>query len=87
MPKTSSSAGWSVVSSKTLVKNAGIRYCTFRDLRRSFATAALRAGVDRHVVRDLGGWSDVKVWNDYYAGDLQGVYDDAMKKIIKKEGA
>jgi len=52
-----------------------------KDLRRSFSTLAQRAGVDRHVVKDLGGWSTVGVVEKHYTGDVSPVYRAAMDRI------
>ena len=64
-----------------LVGKAKVKHCTLHDLRRSFSTLAQRAGVDRHVVKDLGGWSTVGVMERHYSGDISPVYRAAMDRI------
>ncbi|MEA3367735.1 MAG: site-specific integrase [Planctomycetota bacterium] len=64
-----------------LVEKANVKHCTLHDLRRSFSTIAQRAGVDRHVVKDLGGWSCVSVVEKRYSGDISPVYRQAMEQI------
>jgi integrase len=61
--------------------------CTFHDLRRSFSTLAQRAGVDRNVIRDLGGWSSVKVLERHYLGEIPTVHKQAMQRIARAQGA
>ena len=68
-----------------LVKKAGIAHATLHDLRRSFSTIAQRAGVDKAIVQLLGGWSDVRVIERSYTGDLSGVMRAAMDKIARAE--
>ena len=67
-----------------LVEMAGVSACTIHDLRRSFSTLAQRAGVDKHIVKDLGGWSVVSVVEKHYTGELSEVYRRAMDKIAKR---
>jgi len=64
-----------------LVTKAKAKHCTLHDLRRSFSTLAQRAGVDRHIVKDLGGWSCVSVVEKHYSGDISPVYRQAMDQI------
>jgi len=64
-----------------LVKKAKVEHATLHDLRRSFSTNAQRAGIDRHVVKDLGGWSTVAVLEKHYTGDVSPVYRAAMDRI------
>lgn len=64
-----------------LVERAGVAHCTLHDLRRSFSTLAQRAGVDRHVVKDLGGWSTVGVVEKHDSGDISLVHRQAMEQI------
>jgi len=63
------------------VKAAKVKRCTLHDLRRSFSTLAQRAGIDRHVVKDLGGWSCVSVLERHYTGDIAPVYRAAMDRM------
>ncbi len=65
-----------------LLSKAGVSACTLHDFRRSFSTLAQRAGVDKHIVKDLGGWSVVSVVEKHYTGEIDEVYRRAMDKII-----
>jgi len=67
-----------------LVKKSGIVYCTPHDLRRSFSTIAQRAGVDRSIVKDLGGWSEISVLEKHYTGDVSEARRRAMETIAKR---
>lgn len=64
-----------------LVNRAGIARCTLHDLRRSWSTLAQRAGVDRNVVKELGGWSDVRVVERHYSGEIPEVFRRATETI------
>ena len=64
-----------------VVAKAKVTHCTLHDLRRSFSTLAQRAGVDRHLVKDLGGWSTVGVVEKHYTGDLSAAHRAAMDQI------
>ena len=66
-----------------VVAKAGVAPCTLHDLRRSFSTLAQRAGVDKFIVRDLGGWSSVSVVDRHYTGDVGDVYRQAMQRIAE----
>ena len=50
---------WATHEFTRVVKRSGLPHCSLHDLRRSFSTLAQRAGVERAVVKDLGGWSTV----------------------------
>ena len=60
---------------------ADIAYCTPHDLRRSSSTLAQRAGVDRHTVKDLDGWSEVSVVERHYTGQVKEAHRRAMWQI------
>lgn len=72
---------WASHEFERLVKKVGIPHCTMHDLRRSFSTIAQRAGVDKAVVKDLGGWSCMSVVEKHYTGDVSDVHRKAMEKI------
>ena len=74
---------WVTRTFTALVRKAGIPYCTPHDLRRSFSTIAQRAGVDRSIVKDLGGWSDISVLERHYTGDVSEAHRRAMAKIAQ----
>ena len=64
-----------------LIDKAGIGHATLHDLRRSFSTLAQRAGIDRHTVKDLGGWSTVGVVEKHYTGEVPDRLREAMSKL------
>lgn len=72
---------WVTHEFKRLVGLAGIAKCTIHDLRRSFSTLAQRAGVDRSVVKDLGGWSSLSVVEKHYTGNVSQAHRSAMERI------
>ena len=74
-------ADWATHEFRRLVKKAGSPHCSLDDLRRSFSTIAQRAGVDRNIVKDLGGWSVVSVVEKHYTGDVSETHRQAMKRI------
>jgi len=78
---------WLTHEFETLVDDAKIAPCTLHDLRRSFSTIAQRAGVDRSIVKDLGGWSSLSVVEKHYSGNIQPAYEAAMEKIRKARTA
>jgi len=63
-----------------LVARSGVASCTLHDLRRSWSTLNLRAGIDKHTVKELGGWPDVSVVERHYAGDVSEAHRRAMKR-------
>ena len=80
-------ANWVTHWFEGLVKAAKIADCSIHDLRRSFSTLGQRAGVDRHIIKDLGGWSSVTVVEKHYSGDISPVYREAMDRIAKAVSA
>jgi integrase len=80
-------ADWITHWFEALVKNAKVAHCTTHDLRRSFSTLAQRAGVDRSIVKDLGGWSSVTVVERHYTGDVAQAHRQAMDQIAKAQSA
>lgn len=61
--------------------------CTLHDLRRSFSTLAQRAGVDRNLVKDLGGWSSVTVVERHYTGSIAPALRDAIARLDRQASA
>lgn len=43
--------------------------------------------MDRHVVKDLGGWSCVPVLERHYSGDFSPVYRQATDRIAAAKTA
>ena len=60
---------------------AGIPHRTPHDPRRSFATIAQRAGVDKYTVKDFGQWSVVSLAEKHYTGNVEQVLRTAMDRI------
>lgn len=46
---------------KAAVKRAGISYCTWHDLRHTWATWHLMGGTPLEVLKKLGGWKDLRM--------------------------
>jgi integrase len=46
---------------KAVVKAAGIAYCTWHDLRHTWATWHLMGGTPLEVLQKLGGWKDLRM--------------------------
>jgi integrase len=46
---------------KAVVKSAGIAYCTWHDLRHTWATWHLMGGTPLEVLQKLGGWKDLRM--------------------------
>ncbi|MCG3180150.1 MAG: Tyrosine recombinase XerC [Phycisphaerae bacterium] len=78
---------WATREFERVVKLAGVAKCSLHDLRRSFSTIAQRAGVDRSVVKDLGGWSTVAVVEKHYTGNVSPAYRAAMERIAASRTA
>lgn len=76
-------AGWVSRQFTALVGKAKIAPCSLHDCRRSFSTLAQRAGVDRHTVKDLGGWSTVGVVEKHYTGEIPEAFRQAMDRMAK----
>jgi integrase len=80
-------ADWVTHWFDALVAKAKIADCSIHDLRRSFSTLGQRAGVDRSIIKDLGGWSCVAVVEKHYTGDVAPAYREAMDRMAKAAGA
>ncbi len=80
-------ADWATHEFSRIVKRAGIPHCTLHDCRRSFSTLAQRAGVDRAIVKDLGGWSTLRVVENHYSGEVPEVLERAMEQIAAAQVA
>lgn len=76
-------ADWVTHEFARVVQRARVSHCTLHDLRRSFSTLAQRAGIDREMVKDLGGWSVVSVVERHYTGDISGAYRRAIDRIAE----
>ena len=65
------------------MQRAGLQDLRPHDLRRSFGSLAVNAGVDIYQVKDLLGHSSVAVTQKVYAHLLQGTLRDASEMVAK----
>jgi integrase len=80
-------ADWITHWFEALKNKAKVAGCSIHDLRRSFSTICQRAGVDRNVVKDLGGWSTVGVVEKHYTGDVAPMFREAMRRVVAAQSA
>jgi integrase len=64
-----------------ILDRAGLPRMRFHDLRHTFATLALEAGVHPRVVADMLGHASVQLTLDRYSHVTEGVRDDAADRI------
>jgi integrase len=79
---------------KALVR-AGIEDFTFHGLRHTWASWHIQNGTPVHVLKELGGWSDLKLVQRYahlsadhlaeYAGNTRPAEYDQKLKLVRKE--
>jgi len=62
-------------------RKAGVKTGTFHDLRRTWVTFLLRAGLPVHEVRDLAGHSDIKTTMTFYAGSCPDTLERARDAV------
>lgn len=63
---------------KIIHNELGIKNCRFYDNRSTFATELANSGIDREVVKDLLGHTDVSITDKYYIKENK----EAKRKII-----
>lgn len=63
------------------LQSANIGGHRFHDLRHSFATEALRAGIDAKTISDMLGHSSVSFTLDVYAGVTAAMQEDAANRL------
>lgn len=63
------------------VRRAGVRTIRFHDLRHTFATNALRAGVPAKVVSEILGHSTVAFTLDVYSHAVPAMQEDAVARV------
>lgn len=66
---------------KATVKEAGVQPCRFHDLRHTFATRLLQAGVPIYAVQKLGRWSSATMMSRYGHYDTEG-----LRSMLAKVG-
>ena len=77
---------WASHEFARIAKRAGISHCSLHDLRKSFSTLAQRAGIDKAVVKDLGGWSTIGVVEKHYTGEVAEASQRAMAQLDAVQG-
>ena len=68
---------------RKIVKAAGIRHCTFHDMRRTFCTDLARLGVNQRVVQQLAGHASAMTTARYYQHVDDGMKRDAITRLGK----
>ena len=63
------------------MRDAGIEGHRFHDLRHTFATEAIRAGIDAKTVSEMLGHSSVAFTLDIYAGVTSAMQDEAANRL------
>jgi integrase len=66
---------------KRIARIAGLPPITLRDLRHSFATIALRAGVHPKVVQEILGHSSIRMTLDTYSASIPAMEEDATARV------
>lgn len=66
---------------KRILAEAGIKDANFHSLRHTFATNAIKLGIDPKTVSELLGHADVSVTLNRYAHSFDEQKRQAMKKI------
>lgn len=66
---------------KRAMRAAGVPVIRFHDLRHTFATLALAAGVPVKVVSEMLGHKSVKLTLDVYAHTLPGMHESAVEAL------
>lgn len=72
---------------KTLIKNTGMRYIRFHDLRHTCASLLLSTGVHPKVVQEMLGHSSIRVTLDKYSHmmpNMQAEAADALENLLKE---
>lgn len=72
-----------------LLKKAEIDKVTYHELRHTFCTLMLKAGVPVKIVSEMAGHASTRVTQDTYTHVIQGMATDALKKyrqLVDKEG-
>ena len=72
---------------KRILEDAGIKKANFHSLRHTFATNAIKLGIDPKTVSELLGHADVSVTLNRYAHSFDEQKRQAMKKIAAHLGA
>jgi integrase len=71
---------------RRIVEAAGIEYCTFHDLRRTFCTDLARLGVNQLIVQKLAGHADASTTAKYYQHVDDPMKRDAVAKLSRSAG-
>ncbi len=73
--------GWVTARFTNLSRHAGLRHIRFHDLRHTFATIALEAGINPKVVSEQLGHANVSITLDTYSHVLPGLQADAVDRV------
>jgi len=68
-------------SFKPILEKAGLRRIRFHDLRHTYASLAIRAGMDPKALQRAMGHSSITVTMDTYAHLFPGSYDNAINQM------
>ncbi len=63
------------------VKASGLPRIRFHDLRHTFATLALQAGVPLKVVSDILGHKNISITADLYSHVIPAMQEDAASRV------
>jgi integrase len=66
---------------KDIVQEAGIKYCTLHDLRRTFVSHLANAGVNAALVQQLAGHSAIATTVRYYTGVMPDALREAQAQL------
>jgi integrase len=66
---------------KKAMRKAGVPVIRFHDLRHTFATLGLKAGISPKVIQEMLGHAFVKITLDLYSHVLPGMQESAAEKI------
>jgi integrase len=69
---------------KRLVRSSGVRRIRFHDLRHSWASLALAAGVHVKVVQEQLGHSTSAITLDVYSHSIPAMRDDAAARVAER---
>lgn len=73
---------------RAALKRAGIRDFRWHDLRHTWATRMIQAGVPLHALMELGGWQDMAMVRKYahLAPETLAEYAEATCRLQVSEG-
>ena len=75
--------GWVTARFTQLSRRAGLRHIRFHDLRHTFATIALEAGINPKVVSEQLGHANVSITLDTYSHVIPALQADAVDRVAE----